>query len=105
MELRYIPMVSISALTGQRVTAVIDTALEIKERLKTRVPSAEFENRVSVGSDPTLILQFPKSIKISRCKAGRCLIHSLIFCHQSSDFSGIYPLFVQQDHETFEGCP
>ena len=46
MELRYIPMVSISALTGQRVTAVIDTALEIKERLKTRVPSAEFENRV-----------------------------------------------------------
>lgn len=46
MELRYIPMVSISALTGQRVTTVIDTALEIKERLKTRVPSAEFENRV-----------------------------------------------------------
>ncbi|NLG17687.1 MAG: ribosome biogenesis GTPase Der, partial [Fibrobacter sp.] len=46
MELRFIPMVSISAMTGQRVTAVIDTALDIKERLKTRVPSADFENNV-----------------------------------------------------------
>lgn len=46
IELRFIPMVSVSAMTGQRITAVIESALDIKERLKTRVPSADFENKV-----------------------------------------------------------
>lgn len=46
MELRPVPMVSISALTGQRVTNVIDIAMEIKTRLQNHVPSSEFENKV-----------------------------------------------------------
>ncbi|HEX3020699.1 MAG TPA: ribosome biogenesis GTPase Der [Chitinispirillaceae bacterium] len=46
MELKWIPMLSISALTGQRVTAVIENALKIKERMQIRVPSSEFENQV-----------------------------------------------------------
>lgn len=45
-ELKHVPMVSTSALTGQRVTAIIDIALDIKSRLGTRVPSAEFEDQV-----------------------------------------------------------
>lgn len=46
MELRWIPMLSISALTGQRVNSVIERAFNIKERMELRVPSSEFENQV-----------------------------------------------------------
>jgi GTP-binding protein len=46
MELRWIPMLSISALTGQRVNMVIERALKIKERMGFRVPSSEFEDQV-----------------------------------------------------------
>jgi len=45
-ELKTIPMTSISALTGQRVTSIIDIALDIKSRLGVRVPSSEFEDKV-----------------------------------------------------------
>lgn len=45
-ELKNVPMISISALTGQRATTIIDAALEIKERMTVRVPSSEFENNV-----------------------------------------------------------
>jgi GTP-binding protein len=46
LELRQVPMVSISALSGQRVSMIIDRAIAIKERMSTRVPTAEFENNV-----------------------------------------------------------
>jgi GTP-binding protein len=46
MELRPVPMISISAMTGQRVTNVIDLAIEVKKRLQNHVPSSEFENNV-----------------------------------------------------------
>ncbi|NLL12174.1 MAG: ribosome biogenesis GTPase Der [Fibrobacter sp.] len=46
MELRWVPMLSISALTGQRVNTVIERAFKIKERMGFRVPSSEFENQV-----------------------------------------------------------
>lgn len=46
MELRWIPMLSISALTGQRVNTVIERAFRIKEKMGFRVPSSEFENQV-----------------------------------------------------------
>ena len=39
-------MVALSALTGQRVTAVIDAAIAVKERMSLRVPAAEFEDNV-----------------------------------------------------------
>jgi GTPase len=46
LELRPLPMVAISALTGQRVSSVLDHAMAIKERMTFRVPSAEFEDNV-----------------------------------------------------------
>jgi len=45
-ELKPVPMVAISAKTGQRVTAIIDTAIKIKERLVQKVSGAQFENLV-----------------------------------------------------------
>ncbi|MDO5576422.1 MAG: ribosome biogenesis GTPase Der, partial [Fibrobacter sp.] len=46
IETRFIPMVSISALTGQRVNAILDLAMEVKERMVQRVPASEFENKL-----------------------------------------------------------
>jgi len=45
-ELEHVPMLSISALTGQRTTTVIEKAYEIFERMSFRVPAAEFEDTV-----------------------------------------------------------
>ncbi len=45
-ELKTIPMVSISALTGQRATVIIDTALEVKARMGVRLGASEFEDNV-----------------------------------------------------------
>ena len=46
MELRSIPMISLSALSGLRATSILDTALQIQDRMQTRVSSSEFENNV-----------------------------------------------------------
>jgi GTP-binding protein len=46
MELKPIPMVSISALTGQRVQTIVSLAKEIKERMDKKIPGAEFENTI-----------------------------------------------------------
>jgi GTP-binding protein len=46
MELRPVPMISVSALTGQRVQGIIDTAIQIKERMLKKISGSEFENAV-----------------------------------------------------------
>jgi GTP-binding protein len=46
MELKPVPMISVSALTGQRVQTIISLAMEIKERMDKKIPGAEFENTV-----------------------------------------------------------
>jgi GTP-binding protein len=43
-EIQHVPMVSVSALTGQRVTGVLDIALEVKNRMKKRVKPSELRN-------------------------------------------------------------
>ena len=45
-ELRYVPMVSISALTGQRIEKVLDSAIAIHKRMETLVPLADFREKV-----------------------------------------------------------
>jgi GTP-binding protein len=47
MELRHVPITSISALTGQRVRGVIDLAQKVKARLGSRIPTAEFKNALT----------------------------------------------------------
>jgi GTP-binding protein len=46
MELRHVPMVSISALTGQRVTNVLDMAMDLQQRMRMHVPLVEFREHV-----------------------------------------------------------
>jgi GTPase len=46
MELRHVPMLSISALTGQRITRVIECAQQIKTRMETPAPLDDFRAKV-----------------------------------------------------------
>ncbi|HUI91445.1 MAG TPA: ribosome biogenesis GTPase Der [Chitinivibrionales bacterium] len=46
MELTHVPMVSASALTGRRVTAVLDRVLEIQSRMRLRVDAKELADLV-----------------------------------------------------------
>jgi GTP-binding protein len=46
LELRHVPMISVSALTGQRVTGVLDRAMTINEKMSARVAAAEFEDNM-----------------------------------------------------------
>jgi GTPase len=41
MEFHHVPLIAISAKTGQRVTAVLDKALEIQKRMTTRIDEKE----------------------------------------------------------------
>ncbi|MBN2035647.1 MAG: ribosome biogenesis GTPase Der [Chitinispirillaceae bacterium] len=45
-ELRNVPVIAISARTGQRVMTILDKACSVYDRLSTRVATAEFENNL-----------------------------------------------------------
>jgi GTP-binding protein len=45
-ELRHVPMVSISALTGQRIEKVLDSAIAIHKRMESLVPLADLHEKV-----------------------------------------------------------
>jgi len=45
-ELRNVPMISLSALTGQRVSSLMDVVFGVKERMSKSVGAAEFENKI-----------------------------------------------------------
>ncbi len=46
MEMKHIPMISISALTGQRVFHVVDSALEIRRRMSKRITPSQFREQM-----------------------------------------------------------
>jgi GTP-binding protein len=45
-ELKNIPMISVSALTGQRMSSLVEQIFEVKERMGTRVGAKEFEDTI-----------------------------------------------------------
>jgi GTP-binding protein len=45
-ELKHVPMISLSALTGQRVASLMDRVFEVKEQMEKHVGGAEFENLI-----------------------------------------------------------
>jgi GTP-binding protein len=110
MEVKNIPMISISALTGQRVTGVIDLAMKVKERLRLKVPSSEFENTFfgwvrlhphpAIPSDPVRFLgakQIPAFYPLFK-----------IFSTNPKEVVPSYIRFLTNKiHETydFDGCP
>lgn len=53
MELRNVPFVSLSALTGQRVTAVLDIAQTVQTRMRSRISIKEFRQHLHDWSRQT----------------------------------------------------
>ncbi len=45
-ELKSVPMVSVSALTGQRINVILQQVFEVKERMGRKIGASEFENQV-----------------------------------------------------------
>jgi len=43
-EIKYAPCLTISALTGQRVNLVIETAFTVRQHMQTKIPSAELRD-------------------------------------------------------------
>ncbi len=50
MQLKHVPIVSVSALSGQRVIHVVETAMAIAERMQRRIPPGEFRNALRMWS-------------------------------------------------------
>jgi GTP-binding protein len=110
LELRHVPMVAISALTGQRVTAVLDKALQIHERMAFRVGASEFEENMfawvrahphpAIPSDPVRFL-------------GARQIPAMFPCFRffTTNPKEVVPAYVRYltnkiyDTYGFEGCP
>ncbi len=53
MQLRTLPIIAASALTGQRVPVVIETALEVWQRLHKRVPAGQFRDMLKTWTTQT----------------------------------------------------
>jgi GTPase len=110
LELRQVPMIAISALTGQRVTSIIDRAIAIRERMCMRVPSAEFENNVfawiRVHPHPALPKN-PVRILGARQVPGEFPCFRFFTVNPRSMAAAYVRFLTNKIYETydFEGCP
>ncbi|MBN2187915.1 MAG: ribosome biogenesis GTPase Der [Chitinispirillaceae bacterium] len=110
LELRPVPMIAISALTGQRVGGVLDHAFAIKERQTFRVPSAGFEDNVfswvRAHPHPAIPRNPVKFLGARQMNAAFPLFR--FFTTNPSGVVSMYKRFLTNKiYETygFEGCP
>ncbi|MFP4164662.1 MAG: ribosome biogenesis GTPase Der [Chitinispirillaceae bacterium] len=45
-DLKYVPVISVSALTGQRTEGLLKQVFEVRERMEKKLGAAEFENQI-----------------------------------------------------------
>jgi GTPase len=109
-ELQFIPMVSLSALSGQRAATVLEIAGAIKERMAVRVGNAEFENNlfnwVRRHPHPAIPENPVRFLGAKQVNAPFPLFRFFV-----SNPKGVAPAYyrylLNKIHETydFEGCP
>ncbi|MBN1307324.1 MAG: ribosome biogenesis GTPase Der [Chitinispirillaceae bacterium] len=109
-ELRFIPMIAVSALTGQRTTTVVEMALQIKERLVLRVGVTEFEDHffswVRTHPHPAVPENPVRFLGAKQIAAPFPLFHFF-----TSNPKGVVPSYhrylMNKIYETynFQGCP
>lgn len=109
-ELQFIPIAAISALTGQRVITVIETALKVKENLTRRVGASEFEDNffswVRLHPHPAVPHNPVRFLGAKQVTAPFPLFR--IFATNHRDVAPSYHRYlVNKIHETydFSGCP
>lgn len=110
MELKPIPMVSISALTGQRVQTIVSLAKEIRERMDKKIPGSEFENTVfdwvRVHPHPAIPENPVKFLGARQVPAPFPLFK--FFVTNNKEISPAYERYlINKIYDTwgFEGCP
>jgi GTP-binding protein len=110
MELRNVPMVSVSALTGQRVTRVIDEAARIRELMESVVPLDAFRENVHewVRLQPHPVTA-NKAVKIVSCDQlrGRFPLFRFFATNAILARESYKRYLANKIYETYEfdGCP
>jgi GTPase len=110
MELSHAPMISASALTGQRVTAVLDRVVAIKERMTTRIDPKELSTLVyewtSKHPHPVTANRQIRIIDCTQAQASFPLFH-VISTNPRNAVPGYRRFLANKLYDTydFEGCP
>ena len=109
-ELRPLPMFAISALTGRRLTAVVDEAFKIKERMVRRLPSAEFEDTLFtwVRAHPhPAIPQKPVRFLGARQLEAPCPLFRIIATNHRKMADSYVRFLMNKIYDTYDftGCP
>jgi GTP-binding protein len=110
MELRNVPMVSVSALTGQRVTRVLDGALQIKTRMESPVQLDDFRGKVHewIRAQPHPVTA-NKLVKIVSCDQlrGRFPLFRFFATNAINARESYKRYLANKIYETydFDGCP
>jgi GTP-binding protein len=109
-ELRYIPIISISALSGQRLPSVINTAFEVKSRMTEKVNTADFKTAMFEWVQTTPHPPMPSGD--IRFLGGKQIEGAfpqfLFFCTNHKNVQTGYERFlINKIYETFgfHGCP
>lgn len=109
-ELQFIPMLSMSALSGQRSTMVLELAYAVKVRMQHRVPASDFENNVFAWVRFHPHPAIPEN-PVRFLGAKQVTAPVPLFRFFVSNPKGIVPSYrrflLNKIHETydFEGCP
>jgi GTP-binding protein len=110
-ELRHIPMLAISALTGQRLDAVLRTALEVQERMHAAAPAKELEDAVIewTKAHPHSPVEGTKEVRVLGAKQ-RPARFPLFFVYATNAHNALppYARYLTNkilDKFDFRGCP
>ncbi len=110
MEIHFAPMISISALTGQRVTGVLDIAVEVKNRMKKRVKPSELRDNlfswIKVHPHPFISSKQVRFLGIKQVDANYPAFS--FFCSNPENIVPSYKRFLInkfQETYNYSGCP
>jgi GTP-binding protein len=109
-EVQHIPVISISALTGQRVRTVIDTALKVKQRMTVKIKPLilreAFFSWIKVNPHPYISNKNLRFLGIKQLKTD--YPHFVCYCANPRSLLASYNRFLinkfQKDFD-FSGCP
>ncbi len=110
MELQYVPMISISALTGQRVPQVLDTAFGVLERMEKRIKPAQLRENLFTWTrqhpHPYISSKQVRFLGIKQQKIEYPQFN--LFCSNPEMITPAYQRFLRnkiQAEYDFSGCP
>ena len=108
--LEYIPIIFVSALTKQRVTKVLDTAIKVAEMRKQRIPTSRLNEVMRDAIDrhqpPVYRNQFVKIKYVTQVRSNPPVF--AFFCNQPKGVKEGYRRYLEnqiREHFDFEGVP